>query len=647
MPASPAVLRAEHGAAVPHSSVARSSIATHWPLLLATGLGVTTAFFRLGTKGLWGDEVWNVFFIQPSLTQTFLHFPAPPNLPLNFLLVQLATTFSDGRFWVRLPSAVLGAATVPLLFLLGCRFFDRWTALGAALMLAVAPYHVWYAQDARPYAPLTFYALLSLYFFCHLLRRPSPGSTAGFMVATTLAIYNHLFGLFPLLIELVAAGAWALARMGQALRRTTPRPEQARSHTARTLTAVLAGTAAALVATWPVLPGIGAYVMGEGATQADSGPRFALTLPFIVALFGQLGAGTGWLFWLMATLFAIGVCVGGYRRQPFVLLALAWLALPLIVLWLAHSRHLFSDRYVLFMQPIYLLIVAYGLVQVARAFTRALHAVLPSLATRMQPSRSMVMPPTLIVLLVALTVPPTWHSYWVEKVNDWSALCAYLHRHVEQGDIVTGNDYAEGILLWCFRLNSGVHVSGPSDLDLPALLKGSPPVWYILIQSVSPGTPYVAFVRRHFVAIPLHAWAQPGLVPDGRYDDRLIYPQGEFPATLYHFVPAHVPAQVTFPSKTQVNPFADYTVRLGLPATAPRVLRIVWFAWRGEHVGVNVNHVRLATLTGRGRLTPFEVALPPGLGRSFLVQLHNLSSHPNLLAQVEVRYTGPHRRTHR
>jgi hypothetical protein len=88
MPASPTVLRAEHGEATPHSSVARSGIAAHGPLLLATGLGVATAFFRLGTKGLWGDEVWNVFFIQPSLTQTFLHFPAPPNLPLNFLLVQ-------------------------------------------------------------------------------------------------------------------------------------------------------------------------------------------------------------------------------------------------------------------------------------------------------------------------------------------------------------------------------------------------------------------------------------------------------------------------------------------------------------------------------------------------------------------------------
>src|SRR5438067_7074120 len=138
MPASPTVLRAEHGAAAPHSSVARSGIAAYGPLLLATGLGVTMAFFRLGTKGLWGDEVWNVFFIQPSLTQTFLHFPAPPNLPLNFLLVQLATTFSDGRFWVRLPSAVLGAATVPLLFLVGRRFVDRWTALGAALLLAVS-----------------------------------------------------------------------------------------------------------------------------------------------------------------------------------------------------------------------------------------------------------------------------------------------------------------------------------------------------------------------------------------------------------------------------------------------------------------------------------------------------------------------------
>ena len=48
-------------------------------LLLSACLGVATAFFRLGAKGLWGDEVWEVSWAQQQpLAQTFLRFHAPP-----------------------------------------------------------------------------------------------------------------------------------------------------------------------------------------------------------------------------------------------------------------------------------------------------------------------------------------------------------------------------------------------------------------------------------------------------------------------------------------------------------------------------------------------------------------------------------------
>src|SRR5579875_1816231 len=156
------------------------------PLLLALCAGIATAFYRLGARGLWGDEVWQLAWSQQQpLTDTFLRFRAPPDLPLSFILVQLSTTFSSDPFWVRLPSAVLAAATVVLLYVLGRRVSGRAVGVAAALLLAAAPYHVWYAQDARPYAALACYSLLTLVFFERILRRgPTPGNVIGFTLAT-------------------------------------------------------------------------------------------------------------------------------------------------------------------------------------------------------------------------------------------------------------------------------------------------------------------------------------------------------------------------------------------------------------------------------------------------------------------------------
>src|SRR5947209_11110746 len=126
---------ARHDSRASAALMARGPRAAAWGmLLLSVCMGVATAFFRLGAKGLWGDEVWQVSWAQQQpLVQTFLRFRAPPDLPLHFLLTQIATAFAGGAFWVRLPSALLGAATVVLVFLLGRRVFDTWTAFSAAV----------------------------------------------------------------------------------------------------------------------------------------------------------------------------------------------------------------------------------------------------------------------------------------------------------------------------------------------------------------------------------------------------------------------------------------------------------------------------------------------------------------------------------
>jgi hypothetical protein len=65
----------------------------------------------------------------------------------------------------------------------------------------------------------------------------------------------------------------------------------------------------------------------------------------------------------------------------------------------------------------------------------------------------------------------TWHGYWVGKIHDWGAICAYLRKNVQPGDIITGNAYTQGIMCWCLRRTTRVSVA-PSGSYARAELDG-------------------------------------------------------------------------------------------------------------------------------------------------------------------------------
>src|SRR5581483_22132 len=81
-----------------------------------------------------------------------------------------------------------------------------------ALLLALAPFHVVEAQEARNYALLALLAACSYYCFLRLLERPGPWLLAGYVAATAAMLYTHLFGLFVLAAQIVYVAALLLLR---------------------------------------------------------------------------------------------------------------------------------------------------------------------------------------------------------------------------------------------------------------------------------------------------------------------------------------------------------------------------------------------------------------------------------------------------
>ncbi len=142
-------------------------------LLLVTGLGGLLRFWQLGTKGMWLDEAFSVWMARHPLAEMLGWIARiDQHPPLYYLLLHLWLALGDDPATVRALSALFSTLTVPVVYALGHRLAGPRVGLLAALLLALAPFHVRFAQEARMYALLTFSAALAMLALVHLLTDP-------------------------------------------------------------------------------------------------------------------------------------------------------------------------------------------------------------------------------------------------------------------------------------------------------------------------------------------------------------------------------------------------------------------------------------------------------------------------------------------
>jgi 4-amino-4-deoxy-L-arabinose transferase-like glycosyltransferase len=138
--------------------------------VLAVALVVrTTRLF----ESLWYDELWSTRIKLESLWSLAiagLGDVHPPGYPvLMFVWIRI---FGDSELAIRAAPVLAGLCAVLLIYRFGRLAFDEFTGRLAAVMLAVAPVHVWYSQEARSYSLTILLALLGAVAVGELHRRP-------------------------------------------------------------------------------------------------------------------------------------------------------------------------------------------------------------------------------------------------------------------------------------------------------------------------------------------------------------------------------------------------------------------------------------------------------------------------------------------
>ncbi len=142
-----------------------------WRLLLLAILLVALFLrvYRLGEQSLWYDEAVTAQVASQGMAELTRWTADDIQPPLYYYVVAGWTRLAGRGEWaLRFPSAFFGTLTVALLWALARRLFGgeragQTASLVAALLAALSPLYVYYAQEARMYTLLTFLGLLSGY----------------------------------------------------------------------------------------------------------------------------------------------------------------------------------------------------------------------------------------------------------------------------------------------------------------------------------------------------------------------------------------------------------------------------------------------------------------------------------------------------
>ena len=217
-------------------SSSRSTVSQNnwrWIMLFIVLLAYAWRILGLSRQSLWRDEIDTIFFALrdlPDLLSMFVN--AARNGALYFLTLRpWFRLVGTSEFALRYPSVIAGVLSVPLLWQVGRRLMPvarTWATVGepdekparrdqgrfhsiltavirspatlAALFLAANPYQLWYAQEGKMYALVTFLALLAIWFWLRGIGRGGWRYWLGFLLVVSIGMYSHL--LMVLLIPL-------------------------------------------------------------------------------------------------------------------------------------------------------------------------------------------------------------------------------------------------------------------------------------------------------------------------------------------------------------------------------------------------------------------------------------------------------------
>jgi mannosyltransferase len=177
--------------------------------VLLVAFGVFLRFYT--NSALWLDEALTVnrsSLPLGSIANSLKQDGAPPLY--YYLLHFWMELFGRSDFATRSLSGVIGVATLPLAWLAGKRLGGRPVAWATLVLVATAPYAVFYATEARMYGLTMFLTVCGFLSLSRALVHPRPGNLIATGVVTAALLYSQYWSLYLVAVVVLwlLGGAW-------------------------------------------------------------------------------------------------------------------------------------------------------------------------------------------------------------------------------------------------------------------------------------------------------------------------------------------------------------------------------------------------------------------------------------------------------
>lgn len=435
-------------------------------LLLIVIAGAAFRLYHIGWLSLWLDEAASEWMSRQSVSYLLTVLPTyETNPPLYYLLLKgWRTLLGDGEAALRLLSAVIGTATIPLVFamgkMLGGKSSGAKIGLLAAAMLAFSSLHVQYGQEARAYVLLVFAVALAMAGMMWLIfhtpqicaRSDQPEFENGgknfpwvlglMALAMALIMWAHDTGALAVLAIVLPGVYWWMT--------------DAKCSRRAFIRLAIAGSLALAL----FLPYLG-YLLGHMAAVKSfwiQAPSWLVVVDTVTRVFGSASEAALLYYLIFGSLGVYGINAlwrRGPRSLVFLLVSVALVPMGLELLISVIAMPVFLDRTLLYCNiPLYLA-AAYGIAQIpVRGFVAA-------------------------VILVNALITDIAFYFKDAKKEPWNQIAEYLSDSLQPGEpvILLPNYLLLPLDYYAVRQKRGElqRIGVPEDWRDPVLMRRADP----------------------------------------------------------------------------------------------------------------------------------------------------------------------------
>jgi len=161
--------------------------------------GIILRVYKIGIHDLWYDEAFTVIRAT-NISRYIQTFHLLYQSPLYYFFMHLIiSVFGNTEVVLRIPSLIPSILSIIIIYTIGKRHITHSAALISTGIMALSPFHIWYAQEARVYSISIFLNLFIFYLYLHILKSEKRRNR-DFILLLILSMISFLFHYFSIFI---------------------------------------------------------------------------------------------------------------------------------------------------------------------------------------------------------------------------------------------------------------------------------------------------------------------------------------------------------------------------------------------------------------------------------------------------------------